>query len=132
MRDLDGNTIINSLDVTRALLRLAKVAVSPGLSCGFDDCKVRVSFGCVGASATYAATHPFEASAALRGLSRFVSGQPELVATYRPTTGENLDDAERLNFSRGRSVIREAFVERIAPALCEIILANGDSINGQR
>jgi hypothetical protein len=42
------------------LLAVGKVAVSPGLSAGFDDLTVRLCFGCVGARHTYRASRVSE------------------------------------------------------------------------
>lgn len=46
--------IKNSIDITNYFLRNAKVALSPGLSMGFDEPGImRISFGCIGLSNMY-------------------------------------------------------------------------------
>jgi aspartate aminotransferase len=55
-----GIRLRDSVDLLRHLLTVGKVAVSPGLSAGFDDLTVRLCFGCVGARHTYRASRVSE------------------------------------------------------------------------
>lgn len=130
MRWGDGQSIHDSIDVTRYLLADARVAVSPGLSLGFDRCEVRLSFGCVGAAATYAGTRDAELVAAV-----------DTVAEYLPTGttlrrgGRELASAgdERFQtpsgFAAGRRLIRDALLERIAPSLDRLTESNAGHLH---
>lgn len=125
----DGSILRDSIDLTRYLLTEAKVSVSPGLSCGFDDCKVRLSFGCVGLEHTYQETCVFEMMAALEEVAKhFNSVLPlrELDALLNCFDKKQEDYPERLTsgFAAGRRQITEALLERMVPAIAKLTVQN--------
>ncbi|SDH48633.1 aspartate aminotransferase [Lentzea fradiae] len=73
LRTPDGEVLNDSVDVTSYFLREAAVCLSPGLSNGFDDCTVRISFGCLGSEHTWKDNREHELSAAADALLREVS-----------------------------------------------------------
>jgi aspartate aminotransferase len=94
-----GTRLVDSVDLVRHLLDVGGVAVSPGLSSGFDDLTVRLCFGCVGARHTYGACRA-------RELSEVDGG----------SGGDVPSGALAAGFARGRTEIAEG-LGRIAAAL---------------
>jgi aspartate aminotransferase len=117
-----GLPMRDSIDVTRYLLSSAKVAVSPGWSCGFSDCKVRMCFGCVGLEHTYPETRSTEALYALAGLLpflNFLSSELRTALQFECESAE-YNAMENEGFQKGRSLIREALLERMFCALLHL------------
>jgi aspartate aminotransferase len=118
-----GQPICDSIDLARCLLAFGRVAVSPGLSSGFADLKVRLCFGCVGLERTYAASRRQEALHALAGILPFLEssavGVPQAIrAACEAACG---DEDWCTDFQYGRGLIREALLERMPPVLVRLL-----------
>lgn len=126
----DGSTITDSVDVTRHFLQQGKVCFSPALSNGFDDCTVRVAFGCLGWEHTYPETRLADTRAAVHVLLKempFGTDETELLARMRAAGIDpawNCREDTNEGFALGREVIREAFTHRIAPVAVRLAEAN--------
>lgn len=141
LRTPAGTYIHDSIDLTRYFLAEEGVCFAPGLSNGFDDCTVRISFGCLGSEGTWLDHRPQEEYQVLR----------TLMGEFRPNIGpEQLDawlsellnnpvqlnpasqtavgaDAERLStagFATGREQLREAIGVRVRRAAVRLAEAN--------
>lgn len=112
LRTPDQTVIRDSIDVTRFAMKEAKVSLSPGLSIGFDDCTVKLSFACVGAEYTYEYQELAERAAALRA----ITAQENIYPYSSPMVEEG--------FEKGRKLISEAFEERLIPAFTALALNN--------
>jgi aspartate aminotransferase len=126
----DGGMCIDSIDVTRYFLGAGKVCFSPALSNGFDDCTVRVSFGCLGWEHTYAETRRAETRAAVHALLTALPVATDEAEVLRRMRKAGIDpswdcaDDTNEGFALGREMIRDAFVNRIAPAAARLALHN--------
>jgi hypothetical protein len=78
---------------------------------GFDELEFRISFGPVGHRSTYAETATQEYRAALKALG--IDSQSKLV-DVSPSSG----------FRHGRALIEEAFMDRMLPAIDELLALN--------
>ncbi|MDT0382162.1 pyridoxal phosphate-dependent aminotransferase [Streptomyces sp. DSM 42041] len=131
----DGDLIEDSTDVTRYYLKEEKVCFSPAISNGFTDCILRVSYGCLGSEHTYAHPQRAETTAAARAVLHHADPR---------VFGTDLDDRLRRagidpdwacpdgtndGFEAGRSMLREAFLNRITPAAVRLALDNKDAID---
>ena len=120
-----GGVIRNSVDVTRLLLRTAKVAVSPGYSLGFDGTELRLGFGSVGLKRTYPALARTELVVALECLETRCSAIDSAAGAALTQVTELLrataQEAGPEIFQPGRELIIEAFRERILPALTALL-----------
>ncbi|MFD5778898.1 aminotransferase class I/II-fold pyridoxal phosphate-dependent enzyme [Streptomyces sp. NPDC126933] len=133
----DGSLIHDSTDVTRYFLKEEKVCFSPAISNGFTDCTLRVSYGCLGSEHTYAHPQRAETKAAARAVLRHadpLASETDLDSRLRQA-GIDLDwscpDGVNDGFATGRSLIREAFLHRIAPAAVRLALANKEAIDAR-
>lgn len=109
-----GQIINDSIDLTRLALENAFISFSPGLSVGFDDCKLKLSYGCVGADKTYRYQELDERISCLELLT-----EQNNVHAYT-----NLDVVD--GFKEARALIEDAFTERLIPALEKLVDKNQD------
>ncbi|MCK6451055.1 MAG: pyridoxal phosphate-dependent aminotransferase [Alphaproteobacteria bacterium] len=109
-----GEPIRTSVDITRYLLSEAKVAVSPCHSGGIDRCLVRLAFGDLAASSTYATS----AARERRWIERLVRDSRRRAGRPASSTRQGL--RESADWSEGRRVLRVALAERMAPALAAL------------
>lgn len=125
----DGGTISDSIDLTRYFLGEERVCFSPGLSNGFDDCTVRVCFGCLGSEHTWPLPKLAEVRAAgaatLERLDPSSSAGQLSVRLRAAGIDPDADDiAADEGFAAGRALLTEAFHNRIQPAAVRLALAN--------
>jgi aspartate aminotransferase len=104
---------VTSIEIARFLLAEAKVAVSPGLSLGFEGTAVRVVFGSVGLKQSHAAARPAELAAVRERVLALGAGR--LPAGAAPDGG-----CEEM-FASGRRLIERAFLARLLPAVERIL-----------
>jgi aspartate aminotransferase len=137
MNGLAGNTvgggrsvIRDSVDLARLLLQHAKVAVSPCFSTGFNDCTVRLSFGCIGADLTYEESSEREAKELMNSspsLSAAIVDSARLKSDGHafPSAEERVDlwegDGAVRGFEKGRELITDAFQDRMIPSLVSLL-----------
>jgi len=124
-----GSAIDDSTDVTRYFLRTEKVCFSPAISNGFTDCTLRVSFGCLGSEHTWAHSRAAETQAAAIALLQHADpsvGRADLAQRLQAAgiTSAAISDGVGETFAEGRSLIREAFENRISAAAVRLALAN--------
>lgn len=115
LRTPTGEIIRNSLDITRYLLRSAAVAVSPCHSGGIDHCLIRIAFGDLAASSTYASAAANER----RWIGRLVP-----ISRHRTTMSAAPSGPGKwktAGHSEGRRMLRVALAERIGPALAALL-----------
>jgi len=126
LRSAAGEVIDTSVDITRYLLREAKVAVSPCHSGGIDHCLVRIAFGDLAAAATYARS----AARERRWIERLFRGSRHRALGPGRTTRQ--ETKESADMSEGRRVLRVALAERMAPALAALrgVVASGADPRG--
>ncbi len=109
----------DSLALVRWTLARARVSFSPAYSFGLDGPIVRANFASLGADATHAASAPRELLAALDAVAGALPGDDRermlaiVDSLAARANGPTIDDG----FARGRAEIREAFVDRLLPAL---------------
>jgi aspartate aminotransferase len=108
---------ITSIEITRFLLAEAKIAVSPGLSLGFDGTPVRVVFGSVGLKQSYPHARSDEFAAVQDRIGALAAGRPPA----RLGVGGGDDEM----FRPGRRLIEQAFLERLLPAVERILPRRG-------
>lgn len=115
-----GATLTTSIDVTRFLLRAAKVATSPGYSLGFDGTELRLAFGSVGVKHTYPPGTADELCSALHQLAAICGGSRHDVARQVYAASQAVTDGSTghrpEHFQPGRELIAVAFRDRITPA----------------
>ncbi len=116
-----GETLRDSVDVTRHFLRTEGVCLAPGYSNGFDDCTVRISFGCLGSEATWHDHDPQQADAGL--LAVLAEVRPDLkpaeLARVRDLVGTTATGDGGLStagFAGGRALIHDAIGRRMRRA----------------
>lgn len=136
LRTPGGGVIQDSVDVTRYFLREERVCLAPGLSNGFDDCTVRISFGCLGSEGTWHDHRPQEEAAALQAvLAEFhpAATATELTPTLA-TWGIDLTPDTELStagFSTGRDLLRDAIGSRILRASVRLAQENKQTLRDQ-
>jgi aspartate aminotransferase len=102
--------LANNIELARALLRIGRIAFSPGLSIGYDGFTLKATFGCVGAEHTYQHSRREEILWLKRKAGDIVSRQKA-----------------KKGFRAGRKTIRLSFKERLYPALRSMLCSTGDS-----
>jgi aspartate aminotransferase len=115
--DTDFGRLATSIDLTRYFLQEARVAISPAYSGGIDGIVARISYGDVGADASYAAS----AQAERRIVDAWCRGEI--------CTDCDLDRQLHEGFATGRALLREALCNRIGKALLHLIAANSEQLN---
>lgn len=131
-----GYSIEDSIDLTRFFLQTSKVAFSPGLSIGWDGCELRCNYACVGTQFTFPASKRAEARTVAAEVSEYYSSNIsfgiDLSALIQADSGTTdvQDVHDEHGFSAGRSVIEEAFLERVGPAIHQLIELNSGAIIG--
>lgn len=133
MRLNEGSVIEDSVDLARYFLDEAKVAFSPGASSGFDNCVLRLSFGCVGLKHTYAETKAVEASGALSVASQFLKDKIESNQYLLSELGDLKNEADTFStetfnegFIAGRQLLAQGIINRLVPAMIKLLIANKD------
>ncbi|MGL4819251.1 MAG: aminotransferase class I/II-fold pyridoxal phosphate-dependent enzyme [Bacilli bacterium] len=124
MRTELGFFIEDSIDVVRYFLHQGRVALSPGLSMGFDDCTVRISYGCVGLSEMY----PSAIVAERMILEQFLSSnhrvdnwsKADILAKYEQHQSESLLE--------GNKVLEDGLMNRLLPTLVGLLKYNNVQI----
>lgn len=125
-----GYTIKDSIDITRYFLTKCKVALSPGLSMGFDDCTMRISFGCVGLSHTYESSTEIEKALILREalkINKINKEDFKSLETLEIQEEQLLSDYSEKqikSFEKGREFIEEGISTRLKLAIMSLILFN--------
>jgi len=129
----EGAVLRDSVDVTRYFLREERVCLSPGLSNGFDDCTVRISFGSLGSEGTWRDQRPQEETEALRAV----------LTEFRPTaTAAGLDavlvdcgldpapgaESSAAGFGTGRDLLRDAIGNRMMRAAVRLAQHNREAL----
>lgn len=114
-----------SIEISRWTLGTAQVAVSPGLSLGFDGGEVRLAVGSVGLHHTYASAAPSELRATCRRLATLAGPHQadKLLAVAEEMGGagdSGIDDIPDAGFAAGRAMITAAFVDRLLPVMREL------------
>jgi aspartate aminotransferase len=109
--DRDGNSIRDSVDLARALLCEARVAVSPAISLGFNEYEFRLTFGCVGLDETY---NDLEEGWYMK---KVLSGHLNGEANVRSEREADFGKRGNIGFKPGRELIQDALVGRVLPAL---------------
>lgn len=135
LSDPDGRTIRDSIDITRYFLAHAHVAVSPGLSLGFDRCELRLSFGCVGSAATYRETRRAELETAVEAVARYFPPKAPIQRGSSPERSVRYTrhHSTPRGFAEGRRLIREALMDRVAPSIARLIETNRNNLwSGRR
>lgn len=130
MKTNEGYTITDSIDVSRYFLSEAKVCLSPGLSMGFSDCTVRISYGCVGLEHTYEYSKTIE----LVSILKEVMGRLDTNVTFEQLTTmmgisesklENMYvNSHKYGFEKGRELIKEGIIDRMVPAIIKLVSNN--------
>jgi aspartate aminotransferase len=122
----NGYLIADSVDVTRFFLETAKVAFSPGLSVGWDGCRLRCTFGCVGTHLTFGVSRRAELDWVLTATRRYYSrelGQdafsvaPSMGPPWSMPLVKAPEPDHAASFATGRALIEEAFLRRVLPAM---------------
>lgn len=125
LRLIDSTCIQDSIDVTRFLLKEAKVAVSPGISIGFNGCEVKLSYGCVGLHYTHSTVLWNELVTVLDTIQNWADLPQNAIdnlITQFPHRNQ-IGDIHSA-FMAGRELIRQAFIERIIPAIIKLVQFN--------
>jgi aspartate aminotransferase len=129
LRGWQGEPIRDSIDLVRYLLSEARVAFCPGLSSGFSDCTVRLCFGCVGLEYTYQGSKRAEALQALKAVLPFLKLRSLKLQNAIAAECTDLTDAQQNDgFQRGRTLTREALLERVLPALVALAMERSHDI----
>lgn len=120
-----GDYLKDSIQVTRFFLNYAKVAFSPGISMGWDGCKVRCVFGCVGTPFTFDDLRAEEARLILDQMRFFYdtpSRESDLIlkTNFPPNPAEETSKCVS-SFEAGRALIQTGLSERSLPALRKIL-----------
>lgn len=132
LRTSSKEIIRDSADITRHFLQGAKVCLSPAVSNGFEDCTLRIAFGCLGWEQTYNYPQRDEQIAsAYSVLEQYFPDQThdDLTERLRKTgispTLTSFDDVNP-GFEGGRQELTEAVGVRLGSAIVRLALANRD------
>ena len=139
LRTLNGAVLRDSVDVTRYFLSEERVCFAPGLSNGFDDCTVRISFGCLGSEGTWLDHRPQEEWEVLRAvLGEFHPGlepadlQRATSAVRREVAARSEDepgtDLSTAGFAAGREQLRDALGGRVLRAAVRLAQENKETL----
>jgi hypothetical protein len=107
------------------LLKEAKVAVSPGVSIGFNRCEVKLSYGCVGLHYTHSTVLWNELITVMDTIQEWADlPQSAIDNLIMQFPGQNQIGDIHSAFMAGRELIRNAFIERIVPAIIKLVQFN--------
>jgi aspartate aminotransferase len=122
-RSYDGHPIVDSADLVSHFLRQARVAFSPGYTSGFDDCTVRLTYGCVGLDTTYGDNRT-EVLTVLAEAARFLlpAARAELeTAIFQIGRQAQDQPTAEETFTAGRKLIEDALLDRVVPAAADLL-----------
>jgi aspartate aminotransferase len=124
-----GTVLKDSIDITKYFLQKGNVALSPGLSMGFTDATMRISFGCVGLEQSYASSRDIEKVLFLKealyknGLSSEFKNLLDIINKEEDYLFIDYNNHQENAFLKGREIIIEGF-GRIKEALLSLIEFN--------
>lgn len=126
----EGDSINDSIDVSRYFLSKAKVCLSPGWSMGFTDCTVRISYGCIGLDNTYESSKTIELVLILKeimerlGTNVLFEQLMEMMGLSEYELTNTFKYSHEFGFEKGRELIREGILNRMVPAIVELVSKN--------
>ncbi|QNK89111.1 pyridoxal phosphate-dependent aminotransferase [Sporosarcina sp. resist] len=129
-----GFTITDSIDISKYFLLKSKIALSPGLSMGFIDATMRMSYGCLGLNYSYESSIEIEKILILKDslkrtnlieefpylLNKINKQEKNLLLDYTNEQGKAFD--------LGRKIIEEGISQRLKPAIVELLRFNYQSL----
>jgi aspartate aminotransferase len=125
-----GFIIRDSIDITRFFLSEAHVCLSPGLSMGFPDCTVRISYGCVGVDYTHEGSETIELLRILNETIRRLDSKINFNQVLE-SLGLSEREIERQyeygydsGFKIGRKLIEEGIMNRMVPSIINLFSKN--------
>lgn len=129
-----GFTLTDSIDITKYFLLKSNVALSPGLSMGFDDGTMRISYGCVGLKHSYESSSEMENLLILKEAfkkNKLAQEFPYILNEINKKEDTLLKDYTKKQeeaFELGRRIIKEGISQRLKPAIVDLVKNNYHSL----